>query len=254
MKASANESPRGQTRGLGRILFVTGTDTGVGKTLLTGMLYQHLRNVGVRALALKPFCSGGRSDAQLLHRLQEGELTLDEINPFHFSEPLAPLLCARREGRVTRFEKLVDFVSAAAARCECLLVEGAGGLLSPLGEGFAAVELICALGCEVILVARNKLGTINHALLTVKVLENARGETVSQERWAQRRLQVVLMDVASPDPSSASNPLFLRDLLPRLQVLRISYLGPGASEPAAINKNAKKFHKTLATILGNGSV
>ena len=84
---------------MGKIIFVTGTDTGVGKTLLTALLLQHLRAHGQSALAIKPFCSGGREDAELLHSLQENELTLDEMNPFHFKKPLAPYLAATRRER-----------------------------------------------------------------------------------------------------------------------------------------------------------
>src|SRR5260221_14172519 len=82
-----------------RTIFITGTDTGVGKTLLTALLLAHLRQNGVPALALKPFCSGGRADAELFHALQDGDLTLDEINPFYFREPIAPLVAARKHRR-----------------------------------------------------------------------------------------------------------------------------------------------------------
>lgn len=64
--------------------FITGTDTGVGKTVLTALLLSHLRQSGCSALAIKPFCSGGRGDAHLLHSLQNDDLTLDQINPFYF--------------------------------------------------------------------------------------------------------------------------------------------------------------------------
>src|SRR5581483_3100804 len=90
---------KAEPRRAGRILFITGTDTGVGKTLLTAMLLHHLRVAGRRTLAMKPFCSGGRDDVELLHALQDGELTADEINPFYFSEPTAPLVALRRRHR-----------------------------------------------------------------------------------------------------------------------------------------------------------
>src|SRR3989442_15923905 len=82
-----------------RILFVTGTDTGVGKTILTSLLARHLRERGVAVAALKPICSGGRADARALHSSLDGTLTLDEINPWHFRAPLAAQLAARREHR-----------------------------------------------------------------------------------------------------------------------------------------------------------
>src|SRR5439155_18617983 len=80
-----------------RIVFITGTDTGVGKTVLTTVLTSCLRDHGLRVAALKPICSGGREDARVLRRLLDGAMTLQEINPWNFRAPLAPLLAARRE-------------------------------------------------------------------------------------------------------------------------------------------------------------
>src|SRR5664280_2498160 len=77
--------------------FITGTDTGVGKTVLTALLTRHLRERGVNAAALKPVCSGGRNDVRALRAAMKGALTPNEINPWHFRAPLAPLLAARRE-------------------------------------------------------------------------------------------------------------------------------------------------------------
>src|SRR5258705_9807549 len=99
-------SPRNLRRP-GKIIFVTGTDTGVGKTLLTGLLLHHLRTEGCHALAMKPFCSGGRGDVEFLHALQDGELSEREINPFYFHEPVAPLLAARKNARAIHLKDVV---------------------------------------------------------------------------------------------------------------------------------------------------
>src|ERR1017187_5696129 len=77
--------------------FITGTDTGVGKTVLTALLTRNLRERGVNEAALKPICSGGRDDARELCAASSGVLTLDQVNPWHFRAPMAPLLAARRE-------------------------------------------------------------------------------------------------------------------------------------------------------------
>jgi len=77
-------------------LFITGTDTGVGKTVLTALLVKFLRGRGVNAAALKPVCSGDRSDARKLFAVMDGALPLDKINPWHFRAAIAPLLAARR--------------------------------------------------------------------------------------------------------------------------------------------------------------
>ena len=97
-----------------RTIFITGTDTGVGKTLLTALLLTHLRDGGCKARALKPFSSGGREDAELLFKLQDGELTLDEINPFHFSEPLAPLVAARIHRRSISLREVLAHIRGVA--------------------------------------------------------------------------------------------------------------------------------------------
>ena len=149
-----------------RIIFVTGTDTGVGKTLLTGLLLYHLRQRGCHALAMKPFCSGSRADTEFLRAVQDGELTSDEVTPFFFAEPLAPLVAARKHRRTIRLKEVVRRIRRLSDRCECLLIEGIGGLLVPLGEGFTVRDLVARLGCEVIIVSRNRLGTINHTILT----------------------------------------------------------------------------------------
>src|ERR1017187_6787143 len=90
-----------------------GTDTGVGKTLLTGLLLHHLRQSGCHALAMKPFCAGSRSDTEFLLAAQDGELTPDEITPFFFAEPLAPLVAARRHHRNIRLPEVLQIGRAS---------------------------------------------------------------------------------------------------------------------------------------------
>ena len=97
-----------------RTLFITGTDTGAGKTVLTALLAQFLRARGVNAAALKPVCSGGRADARALRAAMDGALPLDEINPWHFRAPIAPLLAARRERRHVHLSEVMAHIRAHA--------------------------------------------------------------------------------------------------------------------------------------------
>ena len=224
-----------------RILFITGTDTGVGKTVLTALLLGHLRQQGLHALAMKPFCSGDRADASLLHSIQDGELTLEEVNPFFFEEPVAPLVALRQHNLSIPLQEVLQRVSHAATRCERLLIEGSGGLLVPLGEGYSVCDLIAKLDCEVIVVSRNRLGTINHTLLTVGALQEA-GLT---------RLTVVMMDQASSDHSTASNKLILGELLGQVPLHSLGFLDGNASRTEALKRAEKIFEKTLALILAN---
>ena len=168
-------------------LFVTGTDTGVGKTVLTALLTRHLRERGVNAVALKPVCSGDRADARALHAASAGALTLDEINPWHFRAPIAPLLAARRERKQVALADVLAHVRAMQKRFEVVLVEGAGGLLSPLGEKFDSRDLLVALRAMPMVVCPNRLGAVNQVLLTLAALP----------RSAAGRARVVLMSPQS---------------------------------------------------------
>src|ERR1700690_504574 len=151
-------------------LFITGTDTGAGKTVLTALLARFLRECGVKAAALKPVCSGGRGDARALHAALDGALTLDEINPWHFRAPLAPLLAARRERKQVVRADVLAHVRTMQERFEVVLIEGAGGLLSPLGVNFDSRDLIAALRATPMVVCPNRLGAVNQILLTLCAL------------------------------------------------------------------------------------
>ena len=158
---------------MAQIIFVTGTDTGVGRTLLTALLLRHQRQCRVHALGLKPIASGSRDDALILADAQDREIGLGEINPSRFSAPMAPALAARRSQLAVPFHDLTRHIRRAAEHCELLLVEGAGGLLVPLGEKYTVLDLICALECPVVIVAPNKLGVVNHVLLTIHALSGS---------------------------------------------------------------------------------
>src|SRR6202453_918846 len=100
-----------------KIIFITGTDTGVGKTLLTALLLHHLRQSGCPALAIKPFCSGGRADVRLLQSFQRGELTDAEVNPFYFSAPVAPLVELQQTKRDISLNKVVAHIRRIQKKC-----------------------------------------------------------------------------------------------------------------------------------------
>ena len=188
---------------MNRTIFITGTDTGVGKTVLTSLLIRRLRQRGDDALAVKPFCSGGREDAEVLFAAQDGTVPLNMINPWSFRAPLTPLLAARRERRRILQADALGFLRQARRQCAVLLVEGAGGLLSPLGEGYSLRELIDGLRAEAIVVCPNRLGAINQAGLVVASLPNS----------ARRNPTVVLVDQAEPDHAAKSNRNLLAELV-----------------------------------------
>jgi dethiobiotin synthetase len=212
-----------------KILFITGTDTGVGKTVLTACLLAYLRQTGIDALAMKPFCSGGRGDVELLQSIQESRLPDDVINPFYFPDAVAPLVAARKARRKVTLADVLRKIRAVARQCDCLLIEGSGGLLVPLGEGYTVGDLIRRLRCEVLVAARNKLGTINHTLLTVEALR----------RRSRQPIKVVLMNQPVADLSARTNQQILAEILAPIEVVRFPYLGKRTSHPDRIKKAAK---------------
>ncbi|HTQ51439.1 MAG TPA: dethiobiotin synthase [Candidatus Acidoferrales bacterium] len=195
--------------------FITGTDTGVGKTVLTALLARYLGENDIKVAALKPVCSGGRDDARVLHGVLNGAATLDQINPWHFRAPLAPLLAARLEHRRVRLAEVLAHVCAMQKRFDILLIEGAGGLLSPLGEDFNSRDLIAALRATPIVVCPNRLGAVNQALLTLEALPSR----------ARVRARVVLMSPPGPDASTQSNFHLLAARLEGKRILRLPWLG-----------------------------
>jgi dethiobiotin synthetase len=222
-----------------RTIFITGTDTGVGKTLLAASLLHYLRANSKQALGMKPFCSGGRDDVKLLQSMQPGELTDDEVNPFYFPEAVAPLISARKHRRKVTLAAAVRRIRAVQRKCDILIVEGSGGLLVPLGEEFLVADLIGALKCEVIIVTRNRLGTINHTLLTARAVKELR----------PKKAKVVLMDCGERDDSTETNFEILRELLAPVSIVEYPFLGKKAVSLQGFRRKRKILEKVLARVL-----
>jgi dethiobiotin synthetase len=156
-------------------LFVAGTDTGVGKTAVTAGVVLALRGRGFSVGVVKPIQSGALAadpdgDAMLLKRWTGVAESASELAPYSFAAALAPLVAAELEGREVHLAEVVESVQAVADRYESVIVEGAGGLLVPVGVDWTVADLACALGLPVLVVARAGLGTVNHSALTVLAL------------------------------------------------------------------------------------
>jgi dethiobiotin synthetase len=156
-------------------LFVAGTDTGVGKTAVTAGVVLALRGRGYSVGVVKPIQSGALAadpdgDAMLLKCWTGVAESASELAPYSFAAPLAPLVAAEVEGREVHLAEVVESVHAVADRYESVIVEGAGGLLVPVGADWTVADLACALGLPVLVVARAGLGTVNHSALTVLAL------------------------------------------------------------------------------------
>lgn len=207
-----------------RLVFVTGSDTGVGKTVLTAALTRRLRARGVEAVALKPLCSGGRDDARALRAAADNALALEEVNPWHFRAALAPTLAARREQRRVTLPEVAAHVRATARRFGLALLEGAGGLLSPLTEDGDNRDLLAALRPDaVVVVVPNRLGAVNQARLVLAALAKVH----------RRRVAVVLVEQRQPDAASRTNAALLAEFAPGVRIVRLPWLASGRITPRA---------------------
>ncbi len=219
-----------------RHLFVTGTDTGVGKTRVAARLIESLRAVGARAVGYKPVLSGeDRGDALALWRASGGggEETvpaIDEINPVWLRTPVAPL-SARLAGETAAGEidrcLLIDTFESLAARHDSVIVEGAGGWEVPLTESETFATLARTLALPVLVVAANRLGVLNHTLLTVGAVRRA-GLGIAA---------VILNEIAPPDPDDvarATNLKALRRCLPDIIIEPVAWEESGPFPSATL--------------------
>lgn len=191
-------------------VFVIGTDTGVGKTVVSAALVRRLARLGRSVGVMKPVETGvipdsaDRSDAGRLIAAAGVDDEVGSVSPYRFLAPLAPLVAASAQGQVIELQEIVRRYEILAARYSCVVVEGAGGLLVPMGTGWDLRDLISRLGLPVLLVGRAGLGGINHALLTLESLErkcisaialllNETGPSLLEHQREQRASTVALL-------------------------------------------------------------
>ncbi len=161
--------------------FITGTDTGVGKTTIAASLAMGFKKVGIRVGVMKPVETGceprGKAlvcrDAICLRKAASFDVPLELINPYSFAPPLSPGLAARQEGREIDFDLIRAAYEEIRKKSDVIIVEGAGGLLAPLGEDETGVrtmaDLASYLKIPLLIVAHSRLGVINQCMLTVSV-------------------------------------------------------------------------------------
>ena len=157
-------------------VFITGTDTGVGKTLVSAALALHLTNRGLTVGVMKPIETGvspareAQSDAARLRSIIASEEPLGAICPYSFELPVAPLAAAQSEGQTINPDTIKKVYRLLSGRYDCMVVEGIGGVHVPITTSSDVMDLIKQLRLSVILVGRSGLGGINHALLTIEAL------------------------------------------------------------------------------------
>jgi dethiobiotin synthetase len=159
-------------------LYVTGTDTGIGKTLTSCALLHALRGHGARAVGMKPVASGcervdgawRNADALALQAAGERGVAYADINPFALEHPLAPELAARDAGAEVTLAPILDAQVRLAALADALVIEGVGGWAAPLSPSLMQADLVRALRLPVLLVVGLRLGCLNHALLSARAI------------------------------------------------------------------------------------
>jgi dethiobiotin synthetase len=184
--------------------FLAGTDTGVGKTYIGALLVRSLRRAGFDTVGLKPICCGDRSDAETLQAAADGELSLDDVNPVWFRVPAAPYTASIIENRLPDLDQIRDRYARIRASRQSIIVEGVGGWLVPILQHYSIADLAVEMDLPVVVVAANKLGALNHTLLTVQAIQ-ARG----------LRCAGVILNNLSPDtdPATYTNRSVLEHLL-----------------------------------------
>jgi dethiobiotin synthetase len=211
-------------------LFFTGSDTEVGKTYAVSKAVAALRSLGGRPVPYKPVASGCRSDgggrlvsqdAEILWESCQRQAPLEVICPQCFAAPLAPPEAARREGKSVDQHRLCSGYEACGAYGDLVLVEGAGGLMSPIGEDWTNADLASALGLRLVIVVPNRLGAINQALLCA---------TAAKSRKLAVQGVVLSEQGNGDDGSQSTNADWLRRFEPDLPVAQLAH---GASELTA---------------------
>ena len=160
--------------------FVTGTDTGIGKSVASATLLHALRARGRRAVGMKPLASGCEStpdgwrneDALALQAASDPRPAYDDVNPFALPNPLAPELAAADAGIRVTLAPIVSAFQRLSAQADSVVVEGVGGWAAPLSADLDQADLVRALDLPVVLVVGLRLGCINHARLTARAIEN----------------------------------------------------------------------------------
>ncbi|MHB1327932.1 MAG: dethiobiotin synthase [Gemmatimonadales bacterium] len=201
---------------------ITGTDTGVGKTVVTAALGRSLSAAGRRTVAIKPIESGCPSNlpaaAEDGVRIARATGQLQPTSALRrYRTPVTPAVAADLEGYPARLPALVEEIRGLSQTADVVLLEGAGGLLSPPAWEWSYVDLARQFEASALIVAANRLGCLSHTLLTASAL-TAAGIPI---------LGVVMSDVNATDESTGSNRSALERLLPGCPVASLRHLAPG---------------------------
>ena len=184
--------------------FITATDTGAGKTFVTSLLVRGLRKAGIDVAPFKPICCGGREDAEALASACGGRLSLNAINPVWLRTPAAPYAASLVESRAVDLDLVRQNFRQLRNAFDSVLVEGVGGWLVPITRNYFVSDLAAEFGLPVVVVVGNRLGALNHTMLTVQNIKTRGVECAG----------IILnqVDSAPGDPATTTNRAILEEI------------------------------------------
>jgi len=161
-------------------VFITGTDTGIGKTYVSCLILEKLQALGFKTVAMKPIATGGvelnghlvNEDVALLQQATSEHESYVTINPINFKMPVSPNIAAKFEHKSLKKAEVLELIKTSVhVEADYRIIEGAGGWMVPLGEDFLLSDIVQGLSIPVILVVGLKLGCLNHSLLTANLMQ-----------------------------------------------------------------------------------
>ena len=153
-------------------VFITGTDTGVGKSIFTAVITLSLHNKGKKVCISKPIQTGSLKDTNFLSELTGNKIPI--FNTYSFLLPAAPLVSADHEKKEIDIKKIIADIKKLEEKYDCVIVEGIGGLAVPINNNYLIADLIKDLNYPAVIIARPSLGTINHSVLTIEFAKEKR--------------------------------------------------------------------------------
>ena len=224
---------------------ITGTDTSVGKTVVAAALVGWLKSNEVDVAAMKPIeCGDDGDDAAFLHRVSGFAGEMSDVRPIRFADPIAPLAAATARNAVIDVSALDGAFSRLSQDRDAVVVEGAGGVLVPITETLSYAQLFARWNLDVIIVAADRLGVINHVLLTVMAV-------LDQKLTVKGIvLNTIAADADDRDQSRSSNRAVLQRLLPELPIIRFPFIADSRDLALLISEATDSGLGALALALG----
>lgn len=210
---------------MSRGFFITGTDTGVGKTVIAAAIIKVIHAQGISVCGMKPVETGCSrigdtlypSDGMFLKKAAGMEETINHITPYCFETPVAPSLASEMEGRPVSIDGILEKFHGLLQRYRAAVVEGVGGILVPIKKDYFVIDLARELKLPLIVVIRPSLGTLNHTLLTVNY--------ALREGLAVSGIVINFTRPSDATVAENTNPLILRQLSPVPVIGVFPYLG-----------------------------